>query len=369
MKRRKCLVDRSHTAGEYGGAKAIRKFPKCQRLWISARIAKELGKDRAAKKCAVQAFQKYMEKGDDLAAEEIVGQFGLTEHIKEVKSKRIEYYVKKDVYFHAAMIAKEHGLVEHFKKTALKRFEERLQGMLDKIDGYNEKKDVREKRKYLEATAQVLLENQKEKEKYKVEVLGKQFMVHPDVFSPKYFNDTEFFAKELPINADDEFLEIGCGTGVVSISAVWKGASRVVAVDINPAAVENAKENVKLHGLEDKITVMQGDVFEPLKDGKFDTIFWNVPFGYVKRENLTILEKAAFDSGYRSIRKFIEEAGKHLKPNGRLLIGFSSTLGHLKILKELLAEAGYGTKLVKETKSAEIHPVKFQIFEAIRTSP
>ena len=367
MKRRKCLVDRSHTAGEYGGAKAIRKFPKCQRLWISARIAKELGKDRAAKKCAMQAFQKYMEKGDDLAAEEIVKQFGLTEQIKEVKSKQIEYYVKKEHYFYAAMIAKEHGLVEHFKETALKRFEERLREMLDKIDEYNENKNIREKKKYLEATAQVLVDSQKEKEKYNVEVLGKQFIVHANVFSPKYFNDTEFFAKELPINADDEFLEIGCGTGVVSISAVWKGASRVVAVDINPSAVENAKENVKLHGLEDKITVMQGDVFEPVKDEKFDTIFWNVPFGYIKREDISTLEKAVFDSGYRSIRKFIEEARRYLKPNGRLLIGFSSTLGHLKMLEELLTKAEYKTKLVKEIKSIEVHPVKFQIFESKQT--
>ncbi len=57
-------------------------------------------------------------------------------------------------------------------------------------------------------------------------VLGKRFIAHPNVFSPKYFHDTKFFAENLPIKKDEDFLEIGCGTGVCSIFAAWKGAGQ-----------------------------------------------------------------------------------------------------------------------------------------------
>jgi|TARA_Y100000310_G_C20460126_1_gene704940 release factor glutamine methyltransferase len=223
---------------------------------------------------------------------------------------------------------------------------------------------MQEKKKYLEGTAQVLRESQKEKGNYKVKIMGKEFVVHPNVFSPKYYKDTEFFAKELPVNIGDELLEIGCGTGIVSIFAIWKGASRVTAIDINPAAIKNAKENVKIHKLENRIKIIKGDVFEPLKDEQFDAIFWNTPFGYTKTQELTDLEKAVFDPEYKSTKKFIGGAKKHLRKNGRLIIGFSSTLGHFGELKKLLKAAGYKYKILKQVDSEEVHPVKFEIIEA-----
>lgn len=93
------------------------------------------------------------------------------------------------------------------------------------------------KKKYFEgkereATKEYIKKIEKEtKDKYNVEILGKKFVVFPDVFSPKYFRDPEFFVKELPIKNGETFLEIGCGTGIISIFAVLKGASKVVAID------------------------------------------------------------------------------------------------------------------------------------------
>src|SRR3989344_3046583 len=93
-------------------------------------------------------------------------------------------------------------------------------------------------RKEREATKDYIKKIEKEtKETHNVEMLGKNFVVFPTVFSPKYFKDPEFFAKELPIKKGETFLEIGCGTGIISIFAVFKGASDVVAIDINPKSV------------------------------------------------------------------------------------------------------------------------------------
>lgn len=219
---------------------------------------------------------------------------------------------------------------------------------------------------YLDGTTQVLEQSQVETKIYEVEILGHKFVLHPNVFSPKYFFDTEFFAKELPVVAGEEFLEIGPGSGVTVVFAALRGAKHVTAIDINPDAVAITKENALINNVADKVTVKQGDMYDVLDKGeKFDTIYWNTPFGYVNEtEDLTLLEKSVFDPGYKSTNKFISQAKKHLKHDGRLLIGFSTTLGKFDILQDLLTKAGFKVNLLVKTESVETYPVLFEIFEA-----
>src|SRR3989338_344677 len=132
---------------------------------------------------------------------------------------------------------------------------------------------------YLECTRKILEQSNAETESYKVTILGKEFIVYPNVFSPKYFNDTELFAENLPVKKGEELLEIGPGTGAISIIAVYKRAKKVLAIDINPDAVSNTQANIALHKMEGKIEARLGDLFTPIKqDEKFDAIFWNTPF-------------------------------------------------------------------------------------------
>ena len=65
---------------------------------------------------------------------------------------------------------------------------------------------ITEYKDYLDGTKQVLEESQQEKEPYLTTVSGKEFVVNPNVFSPKYFNDTELFADNLPVKKDEEML-------------------------------------------------------------------------------------------------------------------------------------------------------------------
>ena len=224
---------------------------------------------------------------------------------------------------------------------------------------------IQEKKQYLDGTSLVLEESQQEKENYLVNILGREFIVYPNVFSPKYFYDTEFFAKEISINDGERFLEIGCGTGVISIFAALKGASEVMAIDINPSAVKNTQDNIKRHKLTHKMKVMQGNVYQPLsEDEKFDIIFSNTPFGYTVRKKLSLLERATFDTNYETHKKIIWGAKVHLNPGGKLLIGYSRTLGDLDLLKSILYDAGFAVKLLAEIESIETLPVIFDLYEA-----
>ncbi len=219
---------------------------------------------------------------------------------------------------------------------------------------------------YIAGTQHILDESKKETEPYDVVVNDRVFRVLPNVFSPKYFKDTELFAQHLPVREGEEMLEIGPGTGALSIEAAYRGASRVVAIDINPDAVKNTLENIELHHMDDIVEVRFGNLYDGIHVGeKFDTIFWNTPFGLVDSKDIPDLEKAVFDPGYRSTERFIKEASTYLKPDGRLLIGFSTTLGRLDMVQSFCADAGLSLRLLYEEESEEVHPVRFEIFEAV----
>lgn len=195
-----------------------------------------------------------------------------------------------------------------------------------------------------------------ETDPYNIIFAGRKITVLPGVFSPKYFNDSVWFAKNLPIKTGDNVLEIGTGTGAISITLIDRGADKVLATDINPIAVENAKLNVLHNALDDRIEVRQGDVFSPVKEEeKFDVIFWNVPFIYTEdTEEIPDLEKALFDPGYKSYERYIKDAVKHLKNNGNIYIAFSSTIGRMDIIEEITKKAGMSIEKIVGTTGWEL---------------
>ncbi len=224
-------------------------------------------------------------------------------------------------------------------------------------------KNIKEKKNLLKETKSLIEESQKIKEKYFTEVLDKKFIVYPGVFSPKFFNSTEFFAKEIPINQGEKFLEMGCGTGIISIFALYRGVNEVTCTDINEMAVKNTKENLKIHEFLRNSKVYHGDLFEKIKE-KYDKIFWSMPFGFINNNKINDLERSVFDPNYNSIIKFIKESKDYLKKDGKLLIGFSKTLGHYDLLENVLKENKFSYTEVKENYIKEKREIKFQIIEA-----
>lgn len=69
-------------------------------------------------------------------------------------------------------------------------------------------------------------------------------------------------ALEKYINKEDTVIDVGSGSGVLSIASVLLGAKEVFAYDLDPVAVKSTKENSKLNGLEHAILPMQKDLLK-----------------------------------------------------------------------------------------------------------
>lgn len=209
--------------------------------------------------------------------------------------------------------------------------------------------------------------SQKERKKYSTKVLDKEFIVYPGVFSPKYFNDTELFVRFLPYKKGGTMLEIGTGMGAITIIAILKGkVGKVVATDINPVAIKNAKENVRMYKLNKKITIIKSNLFDKLGNKKFDIIFFNAPFCFTKKKNLTILEKALFDWDYTVLNKFIRDCKGHIKKNGRVFLGFSTFFGDKKKLNKIANNHKRKLKVIKLIKTKrKNHEIALEILEVI----
>lgn len=78
------------------------------------------------------------------------------------------------------------------------------------------------------------------------------------------------------ITPETELLDIGCGSGILSIAALLLGAQRAFGVDIDPLAVKTARENGALNGLsEPRFAVCEGNLAERVS-GQYDVVAANI---------------------------------------------------------------------------------------------
>ena len=82
-------------------------------------------------------------------------------------------------------------------------------------------------------------------------------------------------ALEKTVNNGDEVVDIGTGSGVLSIGAALLGAGRVTALDLDEVAVESARQNAELNGLAGQINVRQGNLLD-VYDGMPDVAVANI---------------------------------------------------------------------------------------------
>jgi len=130
-----------------------------------------------------------------------------------------------------------------------------------------------------------------------------------------------------PLNVT-RVLDLCTGSGCLAILACQSFPNATVdAVDISPDALAVAARNVADYGLEDRVSLYQGDLFDAVNDARYDLIITNPP--YVDAEGMAGLPRECLhepsiafdggDDGLDIVRKILDEAKDHLTPDGGLL--------------------------------------------------
>jgi len=129
----------------------------------------------------------------------------------------------------------------------------------------------------------------------------------PDPFAPA-------LARAIRLRSAAAALDLGCGAGFYALDLARRGASPVVATDLDPAAVRATRGNARRLGL--RIETAVGDLFAPVGGRRFDVIVANLP-QCPSRSPLPLARWGGPD-GLRHLRRLARAAPRHLSPGGSL---------------------------------------------------
>lgn len=142
-----------------------------------------------------------------------------------------------------------------------------------------------------------------------------------------------------PVPGGGSILDLCAGTGLLAVLAAREHRANVVAVDISRRAALNTRINARLNGV--TVTVIRGDLFEPLDGRRFDLIVSNPPYLPTPDGSPGSHSSAraweAGPSGREYLDRICREAPGHLRPGGALLLVHSSVCGERPTISALEA--------------------------------
>jgi ribosomal protein L3 glutamine methyltransferase len=162
---------------------------------------------------------------------------------------------------------------------------------------------------------------------------GCRFHVDERVIVPRSFIGELLEDGLQPYVADPDevgaVLELCTGSGCLAILAAHAFPNADIdAVDLSPQALEVAQINVGHYGLDDRVALFEGDLFEPLPERRYDVIITNPP--YVNAESMRALPPeyqhepemalAGGEDGMDVVRRILKEARNWLTDEGVLVV-------------------------------------------------
>ncbi|WP_143231150.1 methyltransferase [Actinosynnema sp. ALI-1.44] len=170
-----------------------------------------------------------------------------------------------------------------------------------------------------------------------VPALGARIHPHYGVFAPTRHEYVDLVGS-MPWPGPSKVFDVGTGTGVLAALLAQRGADDVVAVDIEPRAVECARANVDRLGLAASIRVGQRDLFPA---GTADLIVCNPP--WLPSAVSSPLDTAVYDPGSRMLRGFLRGVAGHLTADGEawlIVSDLAERLGLRAPTRTLITGAG-----------------------------
>ncbi len=192
---------------------------------------------------------------------------------------------------------------------------------------------------------------------------GLEFYVYEGVLVPR--PETEILVEEtlkkIPSDKHTHGLEIGIGTGIISISLLKNRPALIMTgVDISDRAIKNATKNALKHGVIDRFIIKKSDLFENISENqKFDFIISNPP--YISEEEYRHLSREvkkepkealiAGKEGTEFYEKIIKEGREYLKEKG--FFAFEIGYRQCSKVKSLLEKEGFKTYCRKDLQGLD----------------
>jgi len=193
------------------------------------------------------------------------------------------------------------------------------------------------------------------------EFMGLAFAVDERVMIPRPETEllVEFAAARLRGRARPVVVDVGTGSGCIAVSlAHLLAGARVYATDVSSAALEVAAANAARHGVADRVTVLPGDLLDPLPAelrGRVDAVLTNPP--YVPEDRAPELPREIRDfepreailaegDGTAYHRRLAASAPEWLGPDGLLAmeVGEGQALAVVRILDDSGRYASLGVE-------------------------
>jgi SAM-dependent methyltransferase len=186
-------------------------------------------------------------------------------------------------------------------------------------------------------------------------------------------SDSYYLAQRMTVPDESSHLDLCTGTGIQAILGSRK-AKKAVGVEISDVAVKIANHNISLNGLEEKVEIRKGDLFEPVRGETFDFISSNPPYMTVPSE--IFFEKFGHggEDGLEVIRKILGEIDDHLVYGGRVVIsgwgiGTEEKPFVADLLEEFSGEKRFKTSLMLSTKKPLDYEAHRMAAELVRLNP
>jgi len=173
-----------------------------------------------------------------------------------------------------------------------------------------------------------------------------------EIFIKSLRTSREISEKFLGGLCDEDFriADIGTGSGIIAVTlAAELPAARLTATDLSPAALAVARQNAARHGVVERLTFIQADLFSDLQSSIFDLIVSNLPYiPTATLHGLPIFGREptlALDGGpdgLRLIERLLAQAVGRLAPRGAMLLEIESSQGESapQLARQYFPDAG-----------------------------
>lgn len=279
----------------------------------------------------IKGILKYMDRNQN----ELVDSNELKDIENEFERSRIRQSLQKEALYRLMVVANGEMLQDVKKQPDLTELLSWLEGDTEYLSNVDFLLPVR---KVLRISSDV----ERKSDGMYIKALDTEISVFPHVYVPFDESVVNMIAENLSVDENTKVLDVGTGTGVLALIAACKGACNVVATDINPQAVKNAKFNANKLGFEHRIDARgPADLFEAVQGEKFDIIIFNAPWIY--GEPKTTYDTAVYDKNFSVITRFFQSVANYLSDSGFIMLqysNFSELTGHgaMENLHRLVAE-------------------------------